>query len=306
MHFQIIDLPDAIKDSLEQLGTKEKFWFYDPADNVRKLFKIGRPNTGENWAEKASCELAKLIGLPCVEYQFARWEGNEGVISPLLVPKNGRLIHGNEILAKIIKGYPITKRYKVKEYQLKSVLAIIKIIPQLLPIGYGGNSIIKCPLDVFLGYIIFDCWIANQDRHHENWGMVLDTNKPSLHLSPTYDHASGLGCRVPDRERRGRLTTKDTNFSIEAFAKRAITPFYNMRSRYISTIDVVMQSSRQNKIASAYWINRIEEISRNELVDIFQKIPEKLISEPAIDFSIALLETNKNRLSALKREIEHA
>jgi len=39
------------KDEVEQLGTKEKYWIYDTKTNEKKLFKIGRENTGENWIE---------------------------------------------------------------------------------------------------------------------------------------------------------------------------------------------------------------------------------------------------------------
>ena len=41
----------------EQLGTKEKFWV--KIDSQDWLLKFGRPGTGEDWAEKAACELAR-------------------------------------------------------------------------------------------------------------------------------------------------------------------------------------------------------------------------------------------------------
>ena len=28
-------------------------------------------------------------------------------------------------------------------------------------------------VDVFVGYLMFDAWIANTDRHHENWALVV-------------------------------------------------------------------------------------------------------------------------------------
>lgn len=44
-------------EKIETLGTKEKFWYNDPDDNKIKLFKVGRPGTGENWAEKVAAEM---------------------------------------------------------------------------------------------------------------------------------------------------------------------------------------------------------------------------------------------------------
>ena len=63
MPYQIQTIDSS--DSLEQLGTKEKFWCYDDHNNEH-LFKIGRPNTGENWSEKVAGELAKVLGISAI------------------------------------------------------------------------------------------------------------------------------------------------------------------------------------------------------------------------------------------------
>lgn len=305
MNYPIIEIPGTVSDSIEQLGTKEKFWFFfDNTDKIPKLFKFGRIGTGENWAEKVACELAKLIELPCAEYDLAKWKGREGVITPLFVPKNGRLIHGNEILARIIKDYPLQKRYKINDYKLTSVLAIIKVVADCLPIGFKGNSIIQNSLDLFIGFLIFDCWIANQDRHHENWGIVLDTNDNTVHLTPSYDHASGFGCRVSDDEMFGRLSTSDLRYDIDAFAKKAKSPFYSLDQRRFSTIETVILAAKQNKEATIYWINKIEKISKDEILNIFQKIPVS-INTVTVDFAMAILRANTNRLLEVKRELQN-
>ncbi len=70
--YEIVHVPADASDLPEQLGTKQKFWFVGE-DEKLWLFKIGRPNTGENWAEKACCEIARLIGLPCASYELALW-----------------------------------------------------------------------------------------------------------------------------------------------------------------------------------------------------------------------------------------
>ncbi|MFV2058894.1 MAG: phosphatidylinositol kinase, partial [Thiohalomonadales bacterium] len=60
---------DHAASQLEQLGTKSKFWYRN--DYGSMLFKQGRPNTGENWAEKVCCEMCKLLKLPHAHYEFA-------------------------------------------------------------------------------------------------------------------------------------------------------------------------------------------------------------------------------------------
>jgi hypothetical protein len=66
---------DSTADRPEVLGSKEKTWL-NPDRQLdlparRHLFKVGRPNTGENWAEKVCSEILKVLGIPRAEYDFA-------------------------------------------------------------------------------------------------------------------------------------------------------------------------------------------------------------------------------------------
>jgi hypothetical protein len=78
MVYPIIQIPDNAADLPEQQGTKTKYWVRLKNDNQKMLFKIGRENTGENWAEKVTCELAELFGLPHAHYDFSGVEGIQG------------------------------------------------------------------------------------------------------------------------------------------------------------------------------------------------------------------------------------
>ena len=87
---------------MEQMGSKEKFWYHDQNDKKNKLFKVGRPGTGENWAEKVASEIAQTVGVPCAKYEFAVWGNKQGVKCQFIfVPETGRLVHGNEVLGKL-------------------------------------------------------------------------------------------------------------------------------------------------------------------------------------------------------------
>jgi len=103
--FDIVAIPDEAQDDLEPLGTKPKFWFRNEAGDWC-LFKEARPNTGEDWAEKIACELARLLRLPHAEYDLAEWRGRSGVVCQSFVPDGGHLEHGNELLAAVVPAYP--------------------------------------------------------------------------------------------------------------------------------------------------------------------------------------------------------
>ncbi len=114
--YPVIDLGDRPAELPEQLGNKEKYWFR--VDNRRYLLKIGRPGTGENWAEKIAAELADLLGVPHADYDFALWRGHKGVWTPSIEPADARLILGNELLAAIHAGYPRHEVRRVREHTL--------------------------------------------------------------------------------------------------------------------------------------------------------------------------------------------
>ena len=50
-------------EALEQLGTKEKFWFQSNIHDCMCLFKFSRENTGEHWSEKIAEMLCSKLGI---------------------------------------------------------------------------------------------------------------------------------------------------------------------------------------------------------------------------------------------------
>ena len=128
-------------------------------------------NTGENWAEVVASKLCQLLGLPHATYQFAVWIGKKGVISENFVPSDARLVMGNELLSAIHQSYPEDAKYKAQDHTLGRIVTLLKKPIIELPIGWTSpDKAINRAIDVFLGYLLLDAWIANQDRHHENWG----------------------------------------------------------------------------------------------------------------------------------------
>jgi hypothetical protein len=288
-------------DEIEQLGTKEKFWFYDE-DNTKKLFKIGRANTGEDWAEKVAYELAELLDIPCAIYEFAKWYDKKGTISISFISDGARLIHGNELLVDFYDDeYPDSQKYHLKDYKLNVVLDLIESLDDLkLPVNNLGIDIDR-PIKLFIGYLIFDCWIANQDRHHENWGFIESFDDTSL--APTYDHAAGFGCKVSAIEAKKRLETKDKNYSVKKFVTKAKSPFYNESGNQLKTIEVIEQLAQRDIDSVCYWIDKIVSISMDKIQSIFDEIPNEFIEENSKKFAQAILYENRLRLLELKKEI---
>ena len=302
--FEIIEIPIFQHDSIEQLGSKRKFWFENDTDSLKKLFKIGRANTGEDWVEVVVAELCTLLNIPHAKYQFAKWNNYEGTITENFVPKGGRLVHGNEVLARTYEiisdvKYPKDRFYKVREYKLKLIIALMKQPSFKLPINYA-NPQLKKVFDVFMSYIMLDCLISNPDRHHENWGFIVYDNE--IYLSPTYDHASGLGCRETEANKKKRLASKDKGFQVASFVKKAKTPFYHKNEK-LTTLKAFEMCAASDKKVAIYWLEQLECLNFNTVQNIFSKIPNHLMSDISIEFALKILEENKKRLLDMKKTL---
>jgi len=171
-HFEISD-----RTALEPLGSKQKFWFL--LGPRRTLFKVETRDTGEDWAEKIASKLCHIIGLPHVDYELADlYEGdtflNRGVICETCTPPPFSLILGNQLLLKLDPAYPAKQgRYKESKHTVDATCNALKHLARPND-GWMADapSGMETSLDVFVGYIMLDAWIANQDRHHENWAGI--------------------------------------------------------------------------------------------------------------------------------------
>lgn len=308
--YKIYDTSSSAADRPETLGSKEKFWLIpDPALElplVPHLFKIGRAGTGENWSEKAACEIAKLVGVPCAEYHFATFQETQGVISERMFPASGAFIPANLILSRLDPDYDGTLRFKQVRYKLSGAMNFAGRAALAPPIGYEGRYPELSVGGYFVGYLLFDALIGNTDRHHENWGVVVGAKhgENTYHLAASFDHASSLGRELTDERRIERMTTKDTRASIEAYALRGRSAFYDVgtRPKLLTNDEVVENLAQSYPAETKFWAQKIAEIPTQSFENIFNRINNAFISNKAAEFAIRLLTMNQRRIQEIADE----
>lgn len=289
------------QQALEQLGSKSKFWFHD--NDRRMLFKAEERGTGEDWAEKVACHLCKLLGLPHVHYELAKlYEGDRylqpGVICETCSPAPLSLVLGNQLLLEHDPNYPVFGRQKFK-VRAHTVQAVAEVILDLSPPSADWMASIpagiETALDVFVGYMMLDAWIANQDRHHENWAAIRDDE---LRLAPTFDHGASLARLLTDEERSRRLKTRDQNFTVEFFARRASSAFYNQStdSDPLGTVEAFVAFARLAPAAARIWLDRMAGIPAESVHSILDEVPNERMSNITKEFTRKLLRINQERL----------
>lgn len=302
--YVIHSIPNGSAQTEEPLGTKYKFWYRD-SDHGLTLFKEGRPDTGENWAEKIACELARILQLPHAEYEFATYEERCGVLSRSLVERDARIIHGNELLAAHVTDYIQNEgtRYRNPNHTLRRVLAYLRGSREVLgaPYGWPQSPQLSTALDFFVGYLMFDAWIANQDRHDENWG-VLRTTQGNLFLAPSFDHGSSMARNEPDERRLLRLNTTDMPRHISRFVETARSAFFASAGAHnpqpLHTLEAFVQAAGQAPPAAQEWRERLRCVDDERIRQIIDQVPEHWMSMPARMFTAELLRLNRERILA--------
>jgi hypothetical protein len=288
--YPVITIADDLAEVPETLGTKEKFWIR--LEGQLHLLKFGREGTGEDWAEKVACELCSLLELPHAHYELADLGGKSCVISPSMIEEGARLVLGNELINRVTRQYDGTATYHQREHTVSRVLASLATFTAP---NYADTW------KTFSGYLMLDAWIGNTDRHHENWGLIIDKDQ-KIRLAPTFDHASSLGRELTDQVRTARMETKDERYSVAAFALKARSALYNdpTDKRPLSPFDAFTVAARPVRAGALELLDRLGAVSSDDVNQILQKMPATHVSDPAKQFAAQLLSVNRERLLELR------
>ncbi|WP_144408697.1 hypothetical protein [Chromobacterium vaccinii] len=290
----------AQMDDVEQVGTKEKYWFN--FNSKPWLLKLSRELSGEHWAEKAAEQVCELIQLPHARYELAKHYDKIGIASESFLPDDKySLILGNELLVSLHDDYPKlagpSKFLKTKDHNIYRVLAALKSDSIKAPLGLAdATSMSAC--EVFTGYLMLDAFIGNQDRHDENWALIQDNTTGNRYLAPTFDHASGFACTERDEKRISRLKTNDKGYSVEAFARKSRSGLYRSQTdkKTLGTVDAFRIAASKNKEAAIFWLDKLAKINDEKIMEILKMMPDEIISDPAILFSTRMLVENRREL----------
>ncbi len=252
--------------------------------------------------------------MPHAEYELAVFGDKRGTVSRSFLPEGASFCPGNELLGLFEKSYPRGPvHYRLSQHTLKKVTGVIDLRSENcpvvhLPVGFTGFEGVASSIDVFVGYLMLDCWICNTDRHHENWGWVLVPSPPDavrLHLVPTFDHASGLGSHALDAEKSDRLSTTDRGRSVMKYVEKARSALYlNERDRKpLTTIEAFRLASVDHPIAARAWLRKLSDVSLEAVYNVLRRVPPERMTPTSVEFAMKMLELNRTRLLQLQEHL---
>lgn len=289
--YQVITVPHGAAEQIEQLGTKRKFWY----DDERYLFKVGRPDTGENWAEKVCAEIAACLNLPHASYDLATYEGRQGVVTPNFVPEGARLIHGNELIGVVSTTETNVRDLRRQLHTPRRVYLLLRQPTIEAPLGWVLPEGIHSSAEIYLGYLMLDALVGNQDRHEENWALLLASDG-RLHLAPTFDHASSLGRNETDEARLRKLAAESPGHSVEAYVLRARSQLYDADQSRLGTYEALRHFGALVPTALTYWVERLRALEDDQIASILEQIPAEWMSQAAKDFGSTMMRLNRERI----------
>ncbi|HCG8288425.1 TPA: HipA domain-containing protein [Vibrio parahaemolyticus] len=306
-YYPIIDVSDQYIDDFEQMGTKSKFWYTDSRTGEEFLFKSihtedrqGNPieRRGEDWAEKIACELAEALGIPHAHYELANYKGQRGIRSKKFTTDGDNMFFGNQLIEHIANRINVPLEKGQRSQKVDRVAVILARLINNPPKDWVKTENITSSFDVFIGYLLLDTLISNQDRHNENWGMII--NGDQSYLAPSFDHAASLGRNESVEKMHERLVSKDEGRRVPTYVSRSKSYFYNGNNR-LKTLEAFLMIGYFRKRAALEWLERLESLDPHDMFAIVDRIPDQIMGRTEKTFCKSILIANQARILTYKQ-----
>ena len=279
----------------ETMGGKEKFWYRQPGESrTNWLFKYPRTGTGEHWAEKIVAEIAESLRIRHARVKLAVFNDRPGTTTESFARKGRELAHGNQVLARKIRGYDPDLKYGQSMHTLSNIM-------QALDSVYKETEGAQRAKLKIAEYIVLDALVGNTDRHHENWGLLRRRvgNRWKSFVAPSFDHASSLGRELLD-ERRDRLLTENR---IGSYAEKGRGAVYWSEDEQHgpSPLELVRRAAQAYPSLFRPALLNLEKADQDDFREIIHRVPADWMSPSSRMFAVALLLYNYEQLKEIFR-----
>lgn len=210
-------------------GTLRKAWHYIPNDGIY-LYKGGSEGEAisgkEPYSEFYACQIAKAMGLGCIEYDLEYWRG-------ILTSKCKLFTDINTSFVPI--GRLINK-------------------PDLQKCSDFYTSLGKSFYEDFCSMLVFDALICNEDRHYGNFGLLVDSHSRKIvSTAPLFDNGFSLF----------NFALEDDIENLQEYSKTRPNP-YDMPYDYICLVIMGEKQKEQLRKLKGFTFTRHESINLPE------------------------------------------
>lgn len=292
--------PESVLES-EQLGTKDKFWFNTDDDYLghsQWLFKFPTEGTGQHWAEKISCEIAKQMKILTPRVELAVFDGVRGSATENFTKDGYELFHGNQILAGFEPDYQVQQRWNQNDHTIGRIFEAIRKI-------FAEPDAAQKAADQMGGYLVLDALICNVDRHHENWGILRKITPEGMRgrFAPSYDHASSLGRELRDSGSKNNRERYLRELGVAKYIERGRCPiFVDGTGKHGPSPFRLVQRCLEIESLGPHFrhgLDKLSHLNSAGFESIIGRVPEGWMSPLAKEFTLSLLIESLGQLKDL-------
>lgn len=249
-------------------GTRDKVVVENPDDNCLYYFKTSLIKKEKNyiyefWSEVIASEVGTLLGFDILEYNVAANDNQTlGCLSKLMI---------DTTVEQLDEGYKWIKRYQLAYDTEDRDAYTFQLIDDTLKNLFPNKKF----TEKLISTIVLDCIIGNEDRHQENWGIIIsnkETTKATKSIfsrktpvpvsryrfAPIYDSGSSLGRELREEKVNQMLT--DT-IQLNSYINRGQSEIHWLgehgKQKHFSLIDKIANTEYKHVIISE--IKRIKE-----------------------------------------------
>lgn len=245
-------------------GTRNKAIVENPQNGDLYFFKTSLKKTAidytyEFWSEIIASAIGKLLGFDVLNYDVALNNGQLGCLSKSMIDAEHQ---------QLDEGYKWLLRnnmdYNIDNHEAYTFQIIDSTLQHQFPNRAFINNIIST--------IVFDSIIGNEDRHQENWGIIVSFSKRrtrglssytfqfvEYNYAPIYDNGSSLGRELTEQKVKNILNDQ---IQLDSYINRGRSEIHwNGKSgklRHFELIKEIADSGYKHII-----INEIERIRQN-------------------------------------------
>ena len=158
-----------------------------PDPNIpRWVWKTSKPSYPlEFWSEIIAAEIGAIVGIAVPPAWPATYQGTPGALMENFVNRErGEVLdHGGDLL---LEAKPNYDRKKGKDHSVQLILQALT----------KWDLADGCYPELFRQWL-YDAVIGNQDRHQDNWGLIVTLDPDGFHIvervAPAFDNGSSLG-----------------------------------------------------------------------------------------------------------------
>ena len=292
--YPIIRVKQEWASESEEMGSKDKFWYLHTDEQEHWLFKYPRSSTGEHWAEKIAAEVADLLAIPHARVELAIFGEDRGSVTESFVQEGYELIHGNQMLARVVQGYDLRRTFHQSSHTLANIWRVMDRV-------FIEAQVAERAKFRLAEYFVLDALIGNTDRHHENWGALRRRKDDRWEgfVAPSFDHASSLGRELRDAQRDRRLA-EDRIGDYVGRGRGAI--YWSEEERHgPSPLELVVRAAREYPDLFGAALTKLGKLDADLVDDLVNRVPTDWMSPSARKFTIALMCHNLEQLQELSQ-----